>query len=443
MSAGADATSTMVTAELEELVHRHVAPVCGEEVARMVVFLLDDTARRTISRQGDEATIITGDIPAVWLRDSCAQLAPFLRLAEHLEGQPRDVLLEMAAAILRRHWRMILLDPYANAFKVDPATESWDPDDEPTPDPWCWERKFELDSLSFPVAMAARLHRLGDDRAASPLMGRALATIVEVMETETDHDNRSDYWFRRPDTVAQDTLARDGKGTPTAPVGLLWSGFRPSDDACSLHFNIPGNLFAAHALRELAGLATDLAGHECFAGIDAADLARRATALADTVVAAVQEHGVVDAPHGGRVLAYEVDGLGKHLLMDDANNPSLMGLPYLGALPNGWEGLWRETRATLLGPDNPCWFTGRALTGIGSPHTGPGRVWPIALATQALVSGDAAEREQTIRLLVETTNGTGRMHEGIDADDPSRFTREWFSWADAMFCELVLEHSGL
>lgn len=436
-------TVDLVTENLAQLVRERVTPVLGEHVAGMVVDMLDDTSRRTIARDGDEATIITGDIPAVWLRDSCAQMAPFLRLAPHVDEATREQILEVSSAILRRHWRMILIDPYANAFKTDPSVPGWDPNDQPTPDPWCWERKFELDSLAFPLTMMARLHQLGDDSAATPRMARAMQRILDVYTLETDHEDESSYWFRRPDTLPTDTLARDGRGSLTAPTGLIWAGFRPSDDACELGFNVPGNFFAAKALGDLAMLARELREHPSFADSDAAGLADRAEVLRTQVIEVLGEQAVLPGPLGEDILAYEIDGLGGYLVMDDANNPSLMGLPYLDALPEGFERVWQATRRVLLSTHNPWYFEGSALAGIGSPHTGPGKVWPIALATQGLVSGDAAERERIIALLVETTAGTDRMHEGIDVDDPSQFTREWFSWANSMFCELVLEHCGV
>lgn len=429
---------------VRDLVHDAVTPVLGAEVAGLVVDLLRDIDS-TLTDLGDgEAALITGDIPAVWFRDSCVQMAPFLRVASHLDSTPRAGLTAPAAAVLRRHWRMIALDPYANAYTLDPATERWDPDDEPTPGPWFWERKFELDSLAFPVVTQSRLLELGEQGAVTPTFAAALQHVVVTYETETDHESRSDYWFRRPGGSELDTLARDGRGAETEPIGLIWSGFRPSDDACELGFNVPGNVFAAKALSDAARLADSLAECPIWAdGVDPHELARRAGALSAQVIAAIAEHGVVPSPSGEDMLAYEVDGRGTVLLMDDANLPSLLGLPYLDALPPELAHVYHPTRRFVLSSANPWYFEGTHLAGVGSPHTGPRRVWPIALAVQGLTTDDAPVREGLIEALVRTTNGTNHMHEGIDPDDPSVYTREWFSWANAMFCELVLAHCGL
>jgi meiotically up-regulated gene 157 (Mug157) protein len=215
---------------------------------------------------------------------------------------------------------------------------------------------------------------------------------------------------------------------------MTWSGFRPSDDACTYGYNVPGNLFAVTALRHLAEVATEL--------LDDATLAQDATALADDLADGVRRHGIVNHPDHGDVYAYEVDGLGNTLLMDDANMPSLLSLPWLGCVAAD-DPIYRATRALVLSSVNPFYYEGSAASGIGSPHTPERYVWPIALSVQGLTTDDADEQRRLIELLIDTDGGTGLMHEGFDVDDPSRFTRPWFSWANAMFCQLILEHTGL
>ena len=221
----------------------------GEGVAEAVVRFLDNTARTTVRRRGKGDTfVMTGDIPAMWLRDSCAQLSPLLRLV----GED-ETLGDLIGGLLATHWRMILIDPYANAFNEEANSNRWD-DDEPEPSPWVWERKFEIDSLAYPIDLAARLLATGNTSWITADTLPALEAVLEVLETETHHEERSTYTFVRRDCPPTDTLVREGRGRLTEPCGLVWQGFRPSDDACALGYNIPGNLFMASALRAVPAL---------------------------------------------------------------------------------------------------------------------------------------------------------------------------------------------
>ena len=401
-------------------VRERVSDAAGDERAgEMVVRLLVNTATTTIDlgSDGEETWVITGDIPAMWLRDSCLQLAPLLRLVPH-----SPELTAVATSLLRRHWRMILTDPYANAFNRAPNGNRWD-DDVPPQGPWVWERKWELDSLAFPLDLALRLAGLGCHDWLTPDFQDALDAILTVAETELQHEVCSPYRFARPGAPAQDTLTRGGRGPATRECGLVFQAFRPSDDACRFGFSIPGNLFFAATLRRLTPL------------VDG-DLRARAEQLAVGIEAGVRSFGVIRAPEPH--LAYEVDGMGGRLFMDDANLPSLLGLPYLGVLAAD-DPLYLATRRRVLSPANPYFIAGSRLRGVGSPHTLPGYVWPIAVAVDGLTATDQAEKQAALRLLMDCTGGTGWIHEGVDADDPSHFTRPWFSWANAMFCELALD----
>jgi meiotically up-regulated gene 157 (Mug157) protein len=144
---------------------------------------------------------------------------------------------------------------------------------------------------------------------------------------------------------------------------------------------------------------------------------------------------------GERIWAYEVDGLGGHVLMDDGNAPSLLSLPYLGACAAD-DPTYVATRRWVLSAANPWWFSGRAGEGVGSPHTGPRQVWPIALAIHGLTATTDAERLAAVRLLGSTHAGLFLAHESFDADDPTRFTRPWFAWANSLAGEL-LERAAL
>ncbi|GAB6902088.1 glycoside hydrolase family 125 protein [Kineosporia succinea] len=393
-------------------------------VASMVSDALNRTLSDTLTRDGDEYFVITGDIPAMWLRDSTTQLWPYLRML----GESPEIA-DIVAGVLKRQFRQIEHDPYANSFNPGPTGAHYEPGDL-NDDPWVWEQKYEIDSLAFPLLLAHRFWRatgrtdVFDDRGH-----RVFRTILEQMRLEQRHEERSAYRFVRPGAIATETLVRDGLGTPVGHTGMTWGGFRPSDDACTHGYNIPGNLLAAQGLRHLAEI--------CLPVWNDAALASAALELSAELVAGVREFGLVEHPRHGLIYAYEVDGLGEQLLMDDANMPSLLSLPLLSPDVLDPE-VYARTRAFVLSPDNPWWFSGTAASGVGSPHTRERRVWPIGFAVEGLTSGSAERQRELVALLLATDAGTNRMHEAFDVDDPARFSRPWFSWADSMFCELAL-----
>ncbi|WP_223623942.1 glycoside hydrolase family 125 protein [Microbacterium sp. EST19A] len=390
----------------------------------------------TTLREMPDGTLfmLTGDIPAMWLRDSTAQLGPYLHFA--VEDQ---TISDMIAAVSRRQIEYVLLDPYANAFNAE-ANGAGHQGDLTEQSPWVWERKYEVDSLCYPVQLAhdlwtltGRTDHLGDSFA------RAARAIIALWRTEQHHEEQSTYRFQRLDGPTTDTLVRDGLGGETAPTGLTWSAFRPSDDACEFGYNVPGNMFAAVELQHIETIAREVLGDD--------DLAASARELRDDIAHAVETHAVVSSPAGDDVYAYEVDGRGGILLLDDANVPSLLSLPMFG-----WCGaddpLYLATREFILSTANPTFIAGALpsgtdSSGLGSPHTPAGHVWPIGLCIEALTTEDPAEKDRIRRLLLETDAGTGLMHESFLVTDPTTFTREWFSWANAMFCELVLDITGL
>ncbi|MGP9693357.1 glycoside hydrolase family 125 protein [Brachybacterium sp. AOP25-B2-12] len=438
---------------LLDAVHARLITGLGEhastpEIAERVIRYLRNTAETTVSVEQDPdgtttTFVITGDIPAMWLRDSAAQLQPLLRLVEAGVGTDaeRVELIALLVGLLRRHWRYIERDPYANAFNRTDDGSAWDDDDTDAPTPWAWERKFELDSLSYGPDLAWRLwRRTGTTAWADAHFVAAARRILETVATEQDHEARSPYFFRRSDCPPSDTLVRDGRGREVRPSGLVWSGFRPSDDACELGYNVPGNHYLALALDRLGDLLDATSGP--VTGEDLSTDAGTARALAASIREGLREHGTMRLEDGTEVWAYEVDGAGAAIFLDDANVPSLLSLPHLGCV-GADDPLYRATRAAVLSDANPYHYRGTHLAGVGSPHTPPRHVWPIALSVQGLTSTDAAEKRSLLETLMATDGGTGMMHEGVDVDDPTRFTREWFSWSNAMFCELALDLAGV
>ena len=389
---------------------------------------LDTTVFMGTANGHDDAFVITGDIAALWLRDSAAQLRPYLHLVRG-DGQ----LTRLYRGLIRRHARCVLIDPYANAFTRDPASTSgldWSRTDRTEMKPGVAERKWELDSLCYVLRLAHDYWQAsGDTEPFDAAWAEAARTIVATFKAQQRVTSPGPYRFqRRSEQPTETTLA--GIGVPTRKTGLIHSAFRPSDDACTFPCNIPGNLFAVATLRELAQMAG--------AVLRDAALSAEALALADEVEQAVYKHGTMRLPDGRQVFAYETDGYGNHLFMDDANVPSLLGQAYLRCVAPD-NPLWRTTAAAVWSEDNPWFFRGTAAEGVGGPHIGEGQVWPMGIIVRALSSSDEAVIAGALKTLRNTHAGTGFMHEAFDKDDPAKFTRNWFAWTNGLFGELVVK----
>ena len=375
--------------------------------------------------QAGDTFVITGDIHAMWLRDSGAQVWPYLRLAgedEHLR--------KMLAGVLMRQFRCIAIDPYANAFNKGPSGSKWESDITQM-NPWLHERKWEVDSPCYVLRLAHGYWKAtGDTSVFGDEWLEAVRAILRTFREQQRYDGQGPYSFMRRTPRGKDTKSWGGFGAPVKPCGLICSSFRPSDDASVLEFLIPSNFFAVSTLRKAA----EILEGPCKQG----KLARECRTLADEVAGALEEYAVVEHPKYGKIYAYEVDGFGSAILMDDANVPSLLAMPYLGCVSAN-DPVWQNTRRFVLSTDNPCYFEGTALKGVGGPHVGLGWVWPMSIIMQAFTSSDDAEIRDCIRTLLSTDAGTGFMHEAVWKDDPAKFTRSWFAWANTLFGELILD----
>ncbi|MEV5322806.1 glycoside hydrolase family 125 protein [Nonomuraea sp. NPDC052634] len=408
-----------------EDVRTRLAPRFPEAAAMFRQCFLN-TLETTVKRLPDGTTfVLTGDIPAMWLRDSASQIEPYVRYAAE-----DDDLRAMVRGVIRRQARYVALDPYANAFNETPDGQGHQ-DDRTELTPWVWERKWELDSLCHPLRLLQLYHTAtGDAEVFDEDVHRMLTVAVATMRTE-QHPESSHYRFERPHPQQPtDTLVNGGRGPECGYTGMVRSAFRPSDDACTYGFLVPANMFAVVVLGHVAAFARDVYA-------DAA-LADDAAALRDEIEEGIKRYAIVDHPRHGPVYAYETDGLGNHLLMDDANIPSLLSIPYLGYRP-ATDPTYRNTRALVLSPGNPYYSEGRHARGIGSPHTKPGQVWPMSLAMQGLTSTDQEERAELLTTLAATTAGTGYIHESFDPDDPGVFTRPWFGWANSLYAQFAME----
>lgn len=375
--------------------------------------------------ENDSTFVFTGDIPAMWLRDSSAQVRHYLPLAK---DNPR--IAHMIKGLIRRQISYINIDPYANAFN-ETANNHGHKNDITEHSPWVWERKYEIDSLCYPIQLAYLLWKEnGTTDIFDSDFKKAVLSIILLWKTEQNHAVSSPYSFQRTDCPDTDTLCNNGKGSPTAYTGMTWSGFRPSDDACKYGYLVPANMFAVVALRYIAEIAGEIYHDN--------NLKKLTEALCNEIDSGIKKYGVVETEKYGEIYAYETDGLGSYNLMDDANVPSLLSASYIGYCSSSNE-IYQNTRRFVLSQDNPYYFEGRVLKGIGSPHTPQGYVWPIALCMQGLTSDSAAEKEQILSFLENSDADTGYMHEGIDINNPENFTRPWFAWANSIFSELILK----
>ena len=379
-----------------------------------------NTLETTVQAQPGDTFVITGDIHAMWLRDSTAQVLHYLRFAD------AEPVAELVEGLIARQAKCVLIDPYANAYNREPS--DFKPyDDRPRASDWVWERKYEIDSLCYPVWLAWRFYeKTGRTGFLTGQFAEMLRTIVDVFGTEQNHAE-SDYRFERSDCPPSDTLSHEGRGEPVAVTGMTWSGFRPSDDACMYGYLVPSNLFAAQELTHLAKFARMLKDEE---------LAADAEKLSGEIREGVEKYGHVQHPTFGDIYAYETDGMGHYNLMDDANVPSLLALPYLGVCAKD-DPAYLRTRAFVLSRENPYYYEGALAKGVGSPHTPAGYIWPIALCVQAMTTDDNAEVARLLDTLMHTHAGCECMHESFDPDAPEKFTREWFAWANSMFGELI------
>lgn len=401
------------------------------EIAAAFERCFTNTLATSIQTMPDGTTfVITGDIPAMWLRDSSAQVNPYLPLIAE-----DTALRQVIAGLIKRQTACLLLDPYANAFNPE-ANGHGHTADQPRQSPWVWERKFELDSLCYPIRLAyAYWKNTGDTSPLNKDFYLALEKILEVMQLEQHHEH-STYSFERPEPLLlpTDTLLNAGRGTPVAYTGMVWSGFRPSDDACTYGYLIPSNMMAVVELEHLAEMMTTIFSDPA--------LSARALQLRSEIEAGINQHAILEHPEFGKIYAYEVDGLGNALIMDDANIPSLLSIPYLGYRPNT-DPIYQNTRRLLLSHHNPHYHVGRYANGISSPHTPGKRVWTLSMAMRGITSTDPQEAQAMLEMLLSTTAGTGLMHESFDPDHPEDFSREWFGWANGLFAELVLHIAQL
>lgn len=402
----------------------------NEKLVRMFENCFPNTLDTTVHFRTDpegkpETFVYTGDIHAMWLRDSAAQVWPYVRLAA--SDAELKALIE---GVIRQQIKLILLDPYANAFNDGPTGGEWQ-SDFTRMSPWVHERKWEIDSLCYPVRLAYEYWKqTGDASVFDDRWLQAAEAILSTFAEQQRKDGPGPYSFRRTTDRALDTLNNNGLGSPVNPVGLIASSFRPSDDATTFQFLVPSNFFAVSALRKMSEILRQVNADEA--------LAARADAMAGEVEAALRRYAVVRHPEFGEIYAFEVDGFGNAHMMDDSNAPSLLSLPYLTDVSVD-DPVYRNTRRFVWSNSNPYFFSGEAGEGIGGPHVGYDMVWPMSIIMKAMTSDDEEEIATAVAMLMATDAGTNFIHESFHKDDPSKFTRDWFAWQNTLFGELILK----
>mgnify|MGYP001214746807 CR=1 FL=1 len=388
---------------------------------------IDTTVHYRTDENGNPDTFVyTGDIHAMWLRDSGAQVWPYVQLAN---SDPE--LKKMLSGVIRRQFKCINIDSYANAFNDGAIPDGHWMTDLTEMKSELHERKWEIDSLCYPLRLAYHYWKTtGDSSIFDEEWVMAITNILKTFKEQQRKGAVGPYKFQRKTERALDTLNNDGLGAPIKPIGLIVSCFRPSDDATTLQYLVPSNFFAVSSLRKAAEI------------LDAVNkkpvIAKECKELAKEVETALKKYAVYNHPKYGKIYAFEVDGFGNHLLMDDANVPSLLAMPYLGDV-NESDPVYKNTRRFVWSEDNPYFFKGKAGEGIGGPHVGYDMVWPMSIMMKAFTSKDDKEIKTCIKMLMDTEAGTGFMHESFHKDNAENFTRKWFAWQNTLFGELILK----
>ena len=388
---------------------------------------LDTTVHYTEDSDGTPDTFVyTGDIHAMWGRDSGAQVWPYLQFANKDKN-----LKKMIKGVILRQFHNISFDPYANAFNRYPDPNGGWMKDDCGMKPELHERKYEIDSLCYPLRLAYQYWKVtGDASIFDDLWIDVCQKVLKTFKEQQRKNGRGPYKFLRVTDRQLDTVNNGGWGAPVKPVGLIASVFRPSDDATTLLFLVPSNFMAVTTLKKMADVLTTV-NHQ-------PALAKECNDLANEVHNALMKYAIYNHPKYGKIYAYEVDGFGNQLLMDDANVPSLLAMPYLGDVSLD-DPIYQNTRRFVWSDDNPYFFKGKAGEGIGGPHIGYDMAWPMSIMMKAFTSTDDKEIKDCIQMLMDTDADTGMIHESFNVNNASDYTRPWFAWQNTLFGELILK----
>ena len=417
------------SASVEKLITEIKTKTANKELAWMFENCFPNTLDTTVDFEiidgKPDTYVITGDIDAMWLRDSTAQVWPYIPLCK----ADKD-LQQLIKGVINRQVKCILTDPYANAFyKDENKISEWKHTDITDMKPGIHERKWEIDSLCYPIRLSYGYWKETGD--ASPFDAQwmeAMRLVVKTFKEQQRLDGPGPYSFQRNTSWATDGVPLSGYGYPVKPNGLICSVFRPSDDATIFPYLLPGNLFACRVLNDISSIG----GGKLFDN----QFTKEVSDLSEQIKTAVFTEAIIAHKKYGKIFAFEVNGFGSFNLMDDANVPSLLSLTYLDAVKAS-DPMYQNTRQFVLSENKPFYFKGKAGEGIGGPHTGINTIWPLSIVMRGLTSADDKEIKTCLDLLQKTHAATGFMHESFDKDDPARFTRKWFAWANTIFGEFI------
>ena len=415
--------------KMKEKIEIFEKQITNEKLRKMFHNCFYNTLDTTIEfLDNDEVYLVTGDIPAMWLRDSSASVIQYLDFVNIDED-----IFKLIKGIIKRQFFYINVDPYTNAFNKEP-NGAGHKDDHGLRTPFTWERKFEIDSLCYPIWLIYSVYNSSKDiTLLDDLFVRTCKIIINVFKKEQNHRELSDYYHYRDGEKEGFNIPNHGKGGEIKQTGMIWSGYRPSDDACKYGFFIPGNMFAVVILGYMSELLKEINQNE---------LSDEALKLRKEVDDGIKKYGIFNHYKYGEIYAYETDGLGNYLLMDDANVPSLLSIPYFEYADIEDE-IYQNTRRYCLSFDNDYYYEGEVIKGIGSPHTPSGYVWHMGVALQALTTNDEQERKELIDMILNSDADTLFTHEGVYKDDDKIFTRPWFAWSNSLFAYLILHSKNI
>lgn len=391
--------------------------------------------------EGPQSFIVTGDINAEWLRDSTNQLAQYQKLSK------KDKRIEtLILGAINTQAEYVIQSPYCNAFQP-PLPSELDPSDNgqadtvhPVYEPSrVFECKYELDSLAHFLSLSNQFYETTESTEfATSRWLKAIDRVLSVLDDqsrstfdpETGIYRRQVYRFQRQTDTGTETLNLAGNGNPLNwGTGLVRSAFRPSDDATILGFLVPANAMMAVELKRLA---------KTLAAVGKSKLAEKVQARGETIEKGVWEYGVIEHKKWGKVFAFEVDGYGSSIFMDDANLPSLLALPLLGFVKVD-DPTYQNTRRMILSKEgNPYYLEGLQFKGIGGPHIGLQNAWPLSLLVQAMTTDNDTEIGELLQAVKEASP-LGLIHESVNVDYTSDYTRSWFAWANSVFAQTILD----
>jgi meiotically up-regulated gene 157 (Mug157) protein len=415
------------SAAVEKLIAEVKQNIGNKEIAWMFENCFPNTLDTTVDFEMEDGIpdtyVITGDIDAMWLRDSSAQVWPYLDLCK--DDEPLRLLIK---GVINRHVKCILKDPYANAFYKDQRKKSPWNSDKTTMQRGIHERKWEIDSLCYPIRLAHGYWKAtGDTSPFDAQWAAAMKLVLQTFKEQQRMENKGPYSFMRRSEYGTDTVPLGGYGYPVRPNGMICSAFRPSDDATVYPYLVPSNYFAFESLSQMISLA-----QASKQPLDTAAMEE----MMKQIATGLGNDSKVKLDKFGEIFAYEVNGYGSCNLMDDANVPSLLSMSYL--IPSlKTDTTYKNTRKFVLSGENPFFFKGKAGEGIGGPHVGVDNIWPISIAMRGLTSDNEQEIKQCLDMLQKCHAGTGFMHESFHKDDAAQYTRPWFAWANTLFGEFI------